>query len=226
MKIKASLFDLHGTLLYPKQTVTSEQASDLLVKCGYEIYPQALEATWHFVSMIDYPKYGFKTWDTWLRRVLYRLGVRADKGTIEKWKRLSHNYRWAVYADARPALLRAKKLGLKTAVVTTIAKFMYQKALEPTRDKIDLLADGFTFNCEKSNPRIYQNTLEYLSVKPTEAVMIGDEPYVDVTIPKKLGMRAILLNRTPAKQSRIKVQPDATVKNLNQALKLIEEWIQ
>jgi len=58
-----------------------------------------------------------------------------------------------------------------------------------------------------------------LDVKSEEAVMIGDNVYLDVLLPKKLGMKAILLNR-----SRKYVEcehADAIVDNLNQALEII-----
>jgi len=78
---------------------------------------------------------------------------------------------------------------------------------------------GCEAECDKSNPKMYRRVLEFLDVKSEEAVMIGDNVYLDVLLPKKLGMKAILLNR-----SRKYVEcehADAIVDNLNQALEII-----
>ena len=224
MKLKAVLFDLYGTLAFLERRVSGQLISDFLVSRGYEIFPQALDAAWHYVAMVDYPKYGFKSWKAWLKRITYRLGVKVDDETIKEWISFYQNKNWKLYPDAEKALVKAKKFKLKTAVVTSIAKFIYIKALQPILDKIDLLVDAFTFHCEKSNPRIYQETLKYLEVKPQEAVMIGDKPYVDILIPKRLGMKAIFLNRAQKAEPHFEIKPNAVVNNLNEALRVIEKW--
>ena len=164
MKLKAVLFDLYGTLVFLKQKVSGRLISDFLVSRGYEIFPQALDAAWHYVAMVDYPKHGFKSWKAWLKRIAYRLGVKVDDETIKEWTSFYRNENWKLYPDAEKALTKAKKLKLKTAVVTSIAKFMYIETLRPILDKIDLLVDAFTFHCEKSNPRIYRETLKHLKL--------------------------------------------------------------
>ena len=61
MHVKAVCFDLYGTLAVVQKAMSVTQASDFLVSRGYEVYPQALEATWHYVSFVDYPKLGYKS---------------------------------------------------------------------------------------------------------------------------------------------------------------------
>ena len=224
MKLKAVLFDLYGTLVFLKQKVSGRLISDFLVSRGYEIFPQALDAAWHYVAMVDYPKLGFKSWRAWLKRIAYRLGVKVDDETIKEWTSFYRNENWKLYPDAEKALTKAKELELKTAIVTSIAKFMYIETLRPILDKIDLLVDAFTFHCEKSNPRIYRETLKHLKVKPEEAVMIGDEPHVDILIPKRLGMKAIFLSRDKKVEPYFETKPDAIVNNLTEALNVIENW--
>lgn len=225
MELKDVLFDLYGTLAFLKRKVSGQLVSDFLVSRGYEIFPQALDAAWHYVGMIDYPKYGFNSWKAWLKRIAYRLGVKVDDETLKEWVSLYKDENWELYPDAEKALAKVKKLKLKTAVVTSIARFRYIKTLNPILDKIDFLVDAFTFHCEKSNPRIYRETLNNLRTKPDEAVMIGDDPYVDILIPKKLGMKAIFLNRGEKAEPRFEIKPDAIVNDLNEASKTIENWV-
>ena len=53
----------------------------------------------------------------------------------------------------------------------------------------------------------------------SEAVMVGDDMDLDIRLPKRLGMKAILLDRTEqsfSQQSRW--EADSIVKNLNEAI--------
>jgi HAD superfamily hydrolase (TIGR01549 family) len=224
MQIKAVCFDLHGTLVYVARPVSEKSASDLLVSRGYEAYPQALYAAWQYVSFIDYPKYGYRNWSAQIQRVLQRLGIKVDKETLKELTKLYEKTKWTRFPDVEGAVEKARKLGLRTAIVTTIARFKFKEALSSILPKIDVLADGYTFHCEKSNPKIYLKTLEALNVDASEAVMIGDDMNLDIRLPKRLGMKAILLDRTRQPSSQ---QPwgeaDSIVKNLNEAIDALIE---
>ena len=78
---------------------------------------------------------------------------------------------------------------------------------------------GYEVKCDKSNPKMYRKILEILRVKPEEAVMIGDNIPIDIILPKGLGMRTILLNRSK-KKIECK-QADIIVNNLKQAIEAI-----
>ena len=222
MPIKAVCFDLYGTLAYVKKPVSRELASEFLVAHGYEVYPQALDAAWHYVSFVDYPKYGYKTWKSEIRRVMRRLDFKIDEETLNEFARLYAKARWTRFPDVEDAVNQAKETGLKTAIVTTIARFKYRRALRPILDKIDVLADGYTFHCEKSNPKIYKKTLEALGVNAREAAMIGDDIALDILLPKKLGMKAILLDREGlSAECR---EADGVVRNLSEAMEISKTW--
>jgi len=89
MRLKAVLFDLHGTLAYVKNPISSEVISEFLLNHGYEIYPQSLDAASHYVSMIDYPKHGYNSWKAYLKQVLKRLDTEVDATTLELLTSLS-----------------------------------------------------------------------------------------------------------------------------------------
>jgi HAD superfamily hydrolase (TIGR01549 family) len=225
MQIKAVCFDLYGTLAYVAEPVSDKSASDFLVSRGYEAYPQAFHAAWQYVSFIDYPKYGYRNWNTQIQRVLQRLSIKADKETLKELARLYESAKWTRFPDVEDSVEKAKKLGLRTAIVTTIARFKFKEALRPILPKIDVLADGYTFHCEKSNPRIYLKTLEALNVDACEAVMVGDDMDLDIQLPKRLGMKAILLNRAGQSFSQQSgLEADSIVRNLNEAIDALTEY--
>ena len=217
--IRAVLFDLHGTLAYVENPVSDFEISDYLFSRGYEVSPQQLRAAWFYVSMIDYPKYGYKSWRSYFSRILWRLGVKVDRETLDWIVRSLSSRPYKLYPDAAEAVIKAKENGLKTAIVTTIAYFQFKEAIQPIKNYIDFVMTGYEAKCDKSNPRMYRKILEILRVKPEEAVMIGDNIPIDIILPKKLGMKTILLNRS---KNKIECkQADVIVNNLKQAIEAI-----
>jgi HAD superfamily hydrolase (TIGR01509 family) len=206
-------------LAYVENPVGETEISDYLFSRGYEVSPQQLRAAWFFVSMIDYPRYGYKNWHSYFSRIFWRLKIKVDKETLNSIVKLLQSKPYQLYPDAANAVINAKKNGFKTAIVTTIAYFQFKKAIHPIRNHFDFIMTGYQARCDKSNPKMYRKVLEILDVKPEEAVMIGDNVPIDIILPKKLGMKAILLNRGT---ENVKCeQADAIVNSLNQALEKI-----
>jgi putative hydrolase of the HAD superfamily len=221
--IKAVLFDLHNTLVHKIDGVEFGQISEYLFSRGYEISPQQLEAAWSFVSFIDYPKYGYKDLRSYLSRIFWRLEAKVDERTLDHVVKLSESNPYQLYSDVVDAVVRAKKEGFKTAIVTTIAYFKFENVIQPIRNYFDFVMTGYEAGVDKSNPNMYLKVLEILGVKPCEAVMIGDEIPFDILLPKQLGINTILLDR----KGRNKVEfADASVHDLNEAIDFISSHFQ
>lgn len=218
-QIKAVLFDMHGTLVHVENDVTEEEISDYLFNRGYEVSSQQLRAAWAFVAFIDYPKHGYKSWNSFFSRIFWRLKVKVDSETLQAVVKLLENRPYKLYPDAVEAVPKAKQSGFKTSTVTTIAYFQFKKAIEPIKKYFDFIMTGYEAGCDKTNPKMYRKVLEILNVSPKEAVMIGDDVPTDVILPKKLGINAILLNRE-GKDVECP-QADAVVSNLNKAVETI-----
>jgi len=224
MFLKAVFFDLHGTLAYVDKPISAEKISQFLLEHGYEVYPQSLNAASYYVSMIDYPKHGYTSWQTYLKQVLHRLDMKIDTKTLKELATLyqKHNT-YVLFPDAAPAVKKAKQLNLKTAIVTTIAHFTFQPTIAPIKQHFDTITTGCEAKCEKSNPKMHKQTLEKLNVTPENTAMIGDELLVDIKIPKKLGMHTILLDRGN-KISQKPAEADAKATTLTEALTILEKW--
>jgi len=219
VRIKAVLFDLYGTLAYVKNPVTETEISEYLFSKGYEVSSQQLKAAWSFVSFIDYPKYGYRNWRIYFSRIFWRLKVKVDKETLSTIAKLLESKPYQLYSDAVEAVVKAKNSGFKTAIVTTIAYFQFKKAVQPIRKHLDFIMTGYEAGCDKTNPKMYRKVLEILNVKPEEAVMVGDDVPVDILLPKKLGINAMLLKR---ERKNAECQyADAIVNNLNEAVETI-----
>jgi HAD superfamily hydrolase (TIGR01549 family) len=218
-KIKAVLFDLYGTLAYVENPVDETEIPEHLFSKGYEVSPQQLKAAWAFVSFIDYPKYGYKKWRSYFSRILWRLKVKVDEETLSAIVKLLESKPYQLYPDAAGAVIKTKENGFKTAIVTTIAYFQFKKAVQPIKNYFDFIMTGYEAGCDKTNPKMYRKVLEILNVKPEEAVMIGDNSPIDIILPKRLGINAMLLNR---EEENVECpQADAVINDLNKAVETI-----
>jgi HAD superfamily hydrolase (TIGR01549 family) len=187
---------------------------------GYEVSMQQLNAAWAFVAFVDYPNYGYKSWLTFFSRILWRLKIKVDEKALNTLVKLLENrQRYKLYSDAMEAVPKAKENGFKTALVTTIAYFQFKEALKPIKRYFNLIMTGYEAKCDKSNPKMYKRVLEILDVKPEEAIMIGDNMLIDIMLPKKLDINAILLDRE--KKITECTQADAIVHNLNEAVETV-----
>ncbi len=219
---RAVIFDLVGTLAFIKEHVDNKETSSFLVNRGYEIYPQELRSAWNFVIFIDYPKFGYNNYESVLRKMFERLEVKIDEPTLKDVAKLYRRVSFELYPDAQDAVQKVKDLGLKTAIATTTPRFWFERDIKQILGYIDFVCTGYEAGCEKSNPKMYKRILEHLKVSLQDAVVIGDDMDLDILIPKKLGMKTILLDRNG--KSKNFLEPDAIVSNLNDALKVITAW--
>jgi FMN phosphatase YigB (HAD superfamily) len=218
IRIKAVFFDLHGTLVYRKSNSEPEVISKLLFKKHYVVSPQQFEAATQFVSIIDYPRYGYRDWRSYLRRIFWRLKVKVDAGTLHEVAQILECNPYLLYPDAAEAAMNAHGSGLRTAIVTTIARFKFESAIHPIRNCFDFVMTGYEAGVDKSNPGMYLKLLKMFRLKPSEAIMIGDDLRLDILLPRQLGIRSILLDRGGKNQAK-EVYP--IVRDLNEAMNVI-----
>lgn len=216
------MFDLYGTLIYLQNRITNEEISEYLFSRGYEVSPQQLSAALAFVAFIDYPRYGYENWQSFFSKIFSRLRVKVDRKTLITIAKLHENRPYELYPDAKEAVIKAKKNGLKTAVVTSGTHFILKDAVEPIEKYLDFIMTGFEAGCDKSNPKMYRRVLEILGVSPMEAIVIGDDLSMDVLLPKRLGINAILLDRE-RKNVNCK-DADAVANSLSEAMAITLRW--
>jgi FMN phosphatase YigB (HAD superfamily) len=174
----------------------------------------------------DYPRYGYPDWETYISRTFEIAHAKPNELTFKEVVREYERTRWNSLPFAKEAVRRAKKLGLKTALVTSIARFRFERDIRSILDSIDFVVDGNTFHCDKSGPEIYLRTLQALKVRPGEAVMIGDELEGDVLIPTRIGMRAILVHKEkPSWEESQTIGGQVVARDLRHAMDIVDAWV-
>jgi len=220
MTVKAVVFDLFKTLGEFSRVVTDEEVSSFLQSRGYIVYPQAWRHAFNFAVFVEYPRHGYGSHEALIGRALQLLEVDVDDGTISELAELFRANPFALYSESLEAVERVKRLGLRTAIATTTPKAFFVSALGKAAGLIDFVCTGYEAGCEKSNPRMLRVIAERLGVEPSEAVVIGDDPVLDVANSKRQGMKAIQIVKEGAPSD----QADGSASNVLEAVKLIERW--
>jgi len=122
--------------------------------------------------------------------------------------------RHVVYDDVRPALERLKQ-DYRLALLTNGASDLQREKIAGAGIGAyfeEILVAG-DIGIAKPHPRLFETMLARLSVKPEEAVMLGDSQSKDIQGAQAVGMKAIWVNRknTPRRDD---ITPDLEVKNL------------
>ncbi len=228
--LRAVFFDLQDTLAGFRPHFgppDPEHVSRLLRDRGLSVSPKAWGDALAQVHRVDYPRYGYPDWERYIGRTFEIAHVKQpNERTFREVVREYQRIRWNSLPFAKEAVRRAKKLDLKTALVTSIARFRFERDIRGILDRIDFVVDGNTFHCDKSSPEIYLRTLQALKVKPGEAVMIGDELEGDVLIPTRIGMRTILLRKEkPSWEESQAIGGQVVARDLRQAMDIIDAWV-
>ncbi|MGD0478356.1 MAG: HAD family hydrolase [Nitrososphaerales archaeon] len=227
--VRAVFFDLHATLagLRPHfGPPDPERVSRLLRDRGLSVSPKAWKDALAQIHRIDYPRYGYPDWETYIGRAFEIARAKPNELAFKEVVSEYQRTRWNPLPFAKEAVRRAKKLGLKTALVTSIARFRFERDLRSILDRIDFVVDGNTFHCDKSGPEMYLRTLQALKVKPGEAVMIGDELEGDVLIPTRIGMRAILIHKEkPSWEESQAIGGQVVARDLRHAMDIVDAWV-
>jgi FMN phosphatase YigB (HAD superfamily) len=200
MKIRALALDVHGTLA----AASDEPAPDcspiavqaLLEAHGISVSYQAWDAAYKMAFFIDYPRRGAVGWPDFLGYAFERLAEPLPAAAREAVVAL-----FAAQPAARPspdgvrALEWARAHGLRTAAFTTIPRFRMAALLADLGDLLDLYFGGFEAGDAKGSRRYYERLAARLGVAPGEVLCVGDEPFGDVEMPRRVGMQALLLDR-------------------------------
>ena len=126
-----------------------------------------------------------------------------------------------LYPGSIEALKQVKDEGLKTANATSTPKPFFINGIKPILDYLDFICTGYEAGYEKSNPQIFQIILDRLNIKPDETVVIGDNPVLDISNAKQLGLATIqLLSQEPPSE-----MADETAHNVLEAVKILDKLV-
>ncbi len=228
MKIKAVFCDLGNTLVkvcVPEVTFQKVLGS-LGISRSVEEIKEALEKAgkeFDFRSMCGKVSYR-KFWHKWDSLVLRHLGLPKDEKLIRDIGASWFDYAdYEIYFDVKETLYKLKRMNLKIGLVSGAYKEDVHTILEKVtlqKELFDVIIGANTIGKAKPHPDVLEYALQRLNVKPEETLFIGDNMDADYKAAEKVGIKAILIQRTENKTSRnIGLR---TIANFKEIFKYIE----
>ena len=201
--MKYLLFDAANTLIHKPNLW--ERILKVLQDNGYKINETELKLKHKLLSeIINFPdttSRGF--YEEFNSELLMALGIIPDENLLKELFEACSYLPWKAFDDCE----EIKKLDIKKAVVSN-----FNSSLQ---EKLEGLIGENIFNeyivSEKENLRkpsleFYVRALEKLNAKASEIIYIGDSLKLDVIPAKKLGIKALLIDRDniyPSAKDRI-----------------------
>jgi HAD superfamily hydrolase (TIGR01662 family) len=198
-----------------------EALSRVLRDAGHDVYFQEMWSARQLVAFIDYPRGRANTPSEYYAKVLERLEISRDARLIEELvSKDFESEKNLLYPDVALTVNALKVQGIKTAIVTTIARWRFEPLLRQNNVEIDFLCTAREAKAVKPNPKIYSAVLNKFEVNAEEAIMVGDDPKTDIVPAKKMGIKTVLLNR---EEERECAEADHAIFSLIQLLGLIKQ---
>ena len=191
--IKAIIFDLDNTLLdfvkmkqfSVKAAITAMNEAGLGVdeKKAYEdIFDLYMERGWENQQVFD----------DYLNQTVGEVSNKILAAGIVSYRR-AREATLVVYPNVNKTLIQLIKMGINLAVVSDAPSReawmrLYYLNLHHVFDPVLTFDDT---GVRKPSPKPFQMALDYLKIKPNEAIMIGDWPERDVVGAREIGMKTI-----------------------------------
>jgi putative hydrolase of the HAD superfamily len=229
LKIKAVLFDLGNTLVksFSLEIVFHKILSSFDIHIPLEKIKEAVEKTEsEFGNIKNEPTYGKASyeefWNEWDSRVLIRLGLPEDKKIVEGILTRWFDYAECdAYSEVKDTLYKLKQMGLKIGIVSGAYEEDISLILERAhlqKELFDITVGANTIEKAKPHPDVFKYALKKLNIKPDEALFIGDAVETDYKGAEKVGIKAVLIQRTETKIQKANFR---TINSLNEIFNFI-----
>jgi len=142
-------------------------------------------------------------WLKYDREVLKALGVEADlerfsKELTDEFRRVAYNTdSWVAYDDAKPTLEAARKRDFRMGMVSNATDLARKVLSNLDMEKyFDFVVISDEVGVRKPDPRIFRIALNKAGVAAERSLFLGDKLSTDVMGAARIGMRAILVDRS------------------------------
>ena len=191
--IKAIIFDLDNTLLdFVKMKQFSVKAAiTAMNEAGLEVDEKKA-----YDDIFDlYSERGWENqqvFDDYLNQTVGGVSNKILAAGIVSYRR-AREATLLVYPNVNKTIIQLIKMGINLAVVSDAPSReawmrLYYLNLHHVFDPVLTFDDT---GVRKPSPKPFQMALDYLKIKPNEAIMIGDWPERDVVGAKEIGMKTI-----------------------------------
>jgi HAD superfamily hydrolase (TIGR01549 family) len=208
--IRAVLFDVDFTLIYPGPTFRGEGYRTFCERYGIAVdaglFESAVLSAAPLLDGSDESPYDAEMFVRYTRRIIEYMGgcgERLEACAREIYQEWAGCHHFELYDDAAPALRELAAAGIRVGLVSNSHRCLasFQSHFELN----GLIAGAITSSehgLMKPHPSIFRAVLDQVGVPAAEAAMVGDSVRHDVEGAVKAGLRAVLLHRGAAPHAR------------------------
>jgi putative hydrolase of the HAD superfamily len=215
--VRAVFFDVDFTLIYPGPTFQGEGYEVFCRRYGIAVDPVRFPSAVLAASSILYDDqshvYDAAIFVRYTRRIIEGMGGTGEtldacaQEIYSEWAACQHFF---LYDDVAPALRELATRGLKIGLISNSHRCL--TSFERHFSLQGLIAAAISSSEHgylKPHPSIFESALTRAGVSAHESVMVGDSYPHDVEGARHVGMRGILVQRTPRLSAP--VPPDVSV---------------
>jgi HAD superfamily hydrolase (TIGR01549 family) len=147
-------------------------------------------------------------WGSFPEQILEAIGyTRSDKAEVarnlrrETWE---NPYNYYLSDDVLPTLIGLKDAGIRIACVSNedvhLNNFFVHFGID---QYFDFILVSEEVNCEKPNKLIFEEALNRANMEANEVLFVGDSYISDYEGPRKVGIKAVLLDRSGQNKKNI-----------------------
>lgn len=203
--VKAVFFDVDFTLIYPGPTFQGEGYARFCARHGIDVDPSrfsdAVLAASSLLNDVQDHIYDPDIFVRYTRRIVEEMGgtgAQLDVVAAEiygEWAACQHFF---LYDDVTPALRELAARGIKVGLISNSHRCLasFQQHFE-LHGLIAAALSSSEHGYLKPHPSIFESALKLVGVCADESVMVGDSLPHDVEGARRVGMRGVLVHRSP-----------------------------
>ena len=202
--MRAVFFDVDFTLIYPGPTFGGKGYQRFCSRYGMRVDPLVFDQAVLDASVVlDEAQdhiYDPEIFIRYTKQIIKRMGGHGpelDACAREIYKEWAACQHFSLYDDVAPALrmlaTRGLQLGLISNTHRSLTSFQSHFELEGL---IAAAISSSQHGYMKPHPSIFEAALKLLDVAPHEAMMVGDSMKQDIDGARRVGMHAVLVNRS------------------------------
>jgi len=193
MKVKAVLFDVDNTLIdfWKMKTESCRAAIEAMIAAGLKMSEKAALKLLYEL----YEIHGIESqriFQKFTKKVYGKENYKLISHAVIAYRKMRESY-LVSYPNVIPTLIELKRRGYKLAIVSDapIMEAWMRLASLKLDDFFDEIVTKADARKQKTSPAPFKVALRRLSIKPEEAIMIGDRIARDVNTAKKIGINTI-----------------------------------
>lgn len=213
MKIKLILFDFFGTLAFLSKRPDPLKFLGILEKFGCNLN----DLNWNRIDKTLSSLDGFfgkaKSWEDSVKLIFKEFGKRPSKKAIQEITGfLKKGLVFKFYKD----FAFIKKLPFRKALLTTAPKFIFSNI---ALDGFEKILTPLELGAIKPDLKAFLSALKIFKIESGEVLMVGDDLEKDIIPARKIGMGAVLVDRSNS--IKIRTSPIKKISSLKELKNLL-----